>query len=219
MTIAQQTYRAAAPQTKLTPESPTDIAFRGGPPIVDKFDGERIVLPHEARQAELAGDPHWSIRHYPPVEVIGVPWGVALHLKERSIVPGTRDPYNGGKKALRRIGILRTVSGVYQDKPEACAPFTVEQLALFNTPEGLDRTAFLDARKDVTVLDTIASISHVGNVEQTLAEKPAKGEMAPTGDPIGIREAQAAEREHESHGGTSSRTQRGGVRRFKDDKE
>jgi hypothetical protein len=209
--IAQQTFHVVTPQKSLGPESPVTIVFRGGPPIVDKWDGQDIVIPEDARQAKRAHVRGWDKRHYPAAEVQGVPWAVASHVKSRAIVPGTRNPHDG-TKALRRIGILSTPTGQFQDTDERCRPFTEEELSWFDNPEGLDRTQFEDGRSKVETLSTMASISHVGNVSETLNAEPDEADLAPTGE--GTRDVQQAAAGYD---GTDASRVRRGRPRFKDD--
>lgn len=213
--IARQSFSAVVPERTLNDQSPTTIVFRGGPPIVDKFDGQDIFLPAEANEARLAGDADWDRRYYPAVEIENVPWAAASHIRSRAIVPGTRDPHNGGRKASYRIGILKTVTGTMQDPPDRCLPFTAEQLKHFQMPEGLDRNAFEDSRRNVATLDTTASISHVGNIHEQLEAEPDAATLAPPADHEGLKEVHAATSGYD--GDDASRNRRGRPK-FKDDK-
>ncbi len=208
--IAQPPFHVVTPQKTLAPETPVTIVFRGGPPIIDKWDGQDIVIPEEARQAKQARVRGWDRRHYPAAEVQGVPWAIAQHVRTRAIVPGTRNPHDGNK-ALRRIGIVSTPTGQFVDTDARCQPFTAEELGYFDNPEGLDRTQFADERSKVTTLNTQASISHVGNVSDQLSAEPTEDELAPTGE--ATREAHAAA---SGFDGDASRNRRGRPR-FKDD--
>lgn len=216
LAVARQTFRQVQPPKTLEPKTPVRIVFRGGPPIVDKFDGQDIILPLEANEARLAGDPNWHRRFYEAVEIEGIEWQQAKHLKDRAIVPGTRNPYDG-KKASYRLGISWTPTGQFVDKPEFCAPFTDAQLAHFDLPEGLDRKAFQDSRASVATLDTMSSISHVGNIHQTLNARPDDDDVAADGTEA-LRAIAGSASEGAAAGVESSRTRRGGVSRFKDDK-
>jgi hypothetical protein len=214
--IARQSFAAVTPKRVLTDETPVTIVFRGGPPIVDKFDGQDIILPAEAKEARREGtDPHWARRYYPACVIENIPYAAAMHIRERAIVPGSRDPHNGGKKASYRIGIQSTPTGTMQDRPEYCQPFTDEQLAMFQLPEGLNRQGFEDSRRDVVTLDTTASISHVGNVHQQLDAQPDADDLAPPADHEGLKEAHAATAGYQ--GDDASRNRKGRPR-FKDDR-
>jgi hypothetical protein len=214
--IARQSFAAVTQQRVLNDQSPVTIVFRGGPPIVDKFDGMDIILPAEAKEARRSGtDPHWARRYYPPCVIENVPYAAAAHIRSRAIVPGTRDPHNGGRKASYQIAIQSTPTGTMQDRPEYCEPFTDEQLEFFKLPEGLNRQAFEDSRRDVKTLDTTASISHVGNIHEQLEAEPDAATLAPPADHEGLKEIHAGAAGYD--GDDASRTRRGRPR-FKDDK-
>lgn len=217
--MKQQTFRAVVPPSTLTPETPVKVVFRGGPPIVDKFDGQDVIIPADANEARLAGVEDWASMFYAACEVHGIPWAVATHIKDRSIVPGTRDPHNA-KKASKRIGILWTPTGQYVDKPELCEPFTVEQLKHFGLNEGLDRTGLAYEGGDAVVtIATTAALRGVGDVHQRLTESHADIDLTPGADLSQVAaDTAAGEADVAGPTGRVSQTRRGGVGRFKDDK-
>lgn len=202
--LAEQTYRRAQAPKTLVDTSPCTIVFRGGPAVVDKWDGEDIILPAEAKEAAAAQIPGWQSRDYEPCQITNVPWAVVQHVRNRAIVPGTRDPFQVGK-ATYRIGVLSTPTGQFVDKPELCAPLTDAQLAKFaDAPEGIDRSVFLDSRRTGTTLDTMASISHVGNVGETLDAKPDADDLEPAADHEALKTIRTEAGAYEGAGGADA---------------
>lgn len=218
MALAQQTYRPVQTPKALEPKTPVDLVFRGGPAIVDKWDGEDIIIPGDAKANAAARVPYWQSLHYEAVVIKDVPWDTAQHLRSRAIVPGTRDPFHS-KKAVYQVAILKTPNGQSEDKPELCEPLTDAELEKFETAaEGIDRSVFLDSRKKATTLDTMGSISHVGNVSEILEAPPTDEDLAPAADHEGLGEIRRAEIAAEGEGQQVSRTRRGRPARFRDDR-
>lgn len=215
--------RPAQASSELTPDSIVTILFRGGPPIADKFNSQDYIIPPIARTD--AGQPMMTVQewqeHSQPAQYFKIPYGVATHLRERNIVPGSRNPHNG--KAASQLAIVLTPNGKFCDPPERQAPFTEEQLKRWGCPEspteGIDRTLFEDNRKNVRVVDTtdavMAAYRGGTNVESTLSADPEEGATAPPEDHEGLREASAATRDAQAANVQVSTTRRGQTR-FKD---
>lgn len=147
----------------LDPTTPVVIVHRGGPDIVEKFDGREYVVP--------AG--RWTL-----------PYGVAMHLKTRAIVPGSRNPHTG--KTASRIGIVATTYGKPVDPPEKCRLFTADELAKFgDTVEALDRSVIESPggrrMELVGTTDVIASVqAHGIDVDGKLDAGIDPAALAPT---------------------------------------
>lgn len=97
----------------LKPETPVIIINRGREVIADSrsmFDGQQYHVAPGLSRAR---------------------YDLALHLRERCIVPGSRNPISGKTESL--IGILNV------DPPAKCEPFTAEQCDAFGQiAEGLE---------------------------------------------------------------------------------
>lgn len=201
--LASQSFRPVVPPKTLTDDTPVSIVFRGGPAIVDKWDGQDVYLPLDANQNRLAGDELWASRYYEAVQIDGVPWAVAKHIRSRAIVPGTRDPRDtSSRKAVYQIAILKTPNGLEQDKASDCEPLSEVYLKKFeDCAEGIDRSVFLDSRKHAKTLDTMASISHVGNVEETLNAAPTTEDLTPDPDHEALKTIRQDQLAYEGAGG------------------
>lgn len=116
--------------TELTPQTRVLIVNRGTHPYVDKFDGRNYTVP--------------------PETVSEVAYEVAAHFRERSIIPGSRDPVSG--KQEHYIAIL----GI--DPPEKCNYLSaVEQQKADEAAEAIDRSQMDGADGDVRVVNTNAA--------------------------------------------------------------
>jgi hypothetical protein len=192
---------------KLGPESIVTLVFRGGPPIVDKFDGFDYIVPPLPTGIELY---EWrEITH--EASTYQVEFQVAAHLKTRAVVPGSRNPHTG--KTASQIGIIEV------DDARLCEPFTPEQLQQFGMAEAIDRSAAeLPSMRKVQVIDTtqaIAAAMAAGqNVEERLDEEPGESITAPPAHHEGLAQLQRDQAEFEASGGKASRTtpSRGGRR-------
>lgn len=104
-----------------------------------------------------------------------VPYEVALHLRARSVVPGSRNPGTG--KQLSQIGIVRTSWGDPIDPPAACEPFTEDQVSDFwSHVEAIDRASMLlPSQRNVQTVATRDVSARVATAEmsQSLAERAA----------------------------------------------
>jgi hypothetical protein len=205
---------------ELKPETEIVILFKGGPPIVDKWDSKDYVVPPIPRHPDgrhVCSLEEWQKQSHPAAH-FRVAYGVALHLRERNIVPGTRNPHNG--KAVSQIAIVQTPNGKGLDPENRAQPFTDEQKKQFGWPEGLDRSMFEDSRKNVTVLSTEEAAAQAYargvDVEEVLETEHGRDVTAPPADHEGLRELRVAEHEANAAGVQTSRT-RGSKTRFKDE--
>jgi hypothetical protein len=196
-----------AAQKKLGPESIVTLVFRGGPPIVDKFDGRDYIVPPMPADVQpwewqeiTHTASHWQVEYQ-----------VAAHLQARAIVPGSRNPHTG--KTASQIGILEV------DPSERCEPFTPEQLQAFGLAEAIDRSAAeLPSMRNVQVISTTQAVSAAlaagQNIDERLDEEPGADVKAPPTHHEGLAELQRDQAEFEAGGGKASRTtpSRGGRR-------
>lgn len=112
--------------TELTPKTTVLCINRGDQDYVDKFDGKDYVV---------------------PPGYFEVAYEVAAHFRERSVVPGSRNPVTGHQENY--IAIL----GI--DPPADCVPFSEsEAAAQAAAPEGLDRSDMDPVDRDVKVVTT-----------------------------------------------------------------
>lgn len=105
-------------ETTLRPDTPVVCLNRGRVPLETTFDGNHIPIP---------------VGHFV------TEWGAAQHMKDRLIVPGTRNLQVGG--FVSWIAVLGSEDQrIAVDKPEDCLPFTDEELQAFGESiEGLSR--------------------------------------------------------------------------------
>lgn len=115
---------------ELTPKTRVVLLNRGRLPYVDKYDGRDYTVPPGYGEVE---------------------YEVANHFRERSVVPGSRDPVNGYQD------VFIVIPG--QDAPEKCVPFTDEECERYgHAVEALDRSNMESAAdRDVTTIKTSAS--------------------------------------------------------------
>lgn len=196
-----------AASKKLGPESIVTIVFRGGPPIVDKFDGRDYVVPPLPAGIELW---EWREVMHEPAQ-FQVEYQVAAHLQTRAVVPGSRNPHTG--KTSSQLGILEV------DRADRCEPFTREQLEQFGLAEAIDRTAAeIPSMRKVQVISTTEAVSAAmaagQNIEERLDDAPGAEVTAPPAQHEGLAELQRDQAEFEAAGGKASRTtpSRGGRR-------
>ena len=143
--------RPSSVRQQLTPQSPVIIIHRGGPIIEDKFDAVDWVVP--------------------PNGTYQVPYEVALHLKARNIVPGSRQAATGGKQ-ISQIGIISTAWGVPIDRPQDCEPFTDEQVKYYwSHNEGIDRSVLLPSAQQVQTIETASVASRIAAQEMTQSQE------------------------------------------------
>jgi hypothetical protein len=119
-----------AKANELNDQTIVTCLHRGRKPISDTFDGRHFTVP--------AG-------------YVRMPYGQALHIQRRAIVPGTKNLEVGGFVSwLAIVGV---------DAPELCVPFTDEELVRFGEAvEAIDRSAMSDpADRDVTLMRTGAA--------------------------------------------------------------
>jgi hypothetical protein len=137
--------RDRAPElAALTADTPVVIINRGNAPVEDRYDGEPWIIPPG----------HFT-----------VPYGVAMHLRDRSVVPGSRDPISGKQKSF--IGILNV------DPEERCRPFTEAELRRFKLmPDAIDPAARSEPVELVNVADVRARmLSNQGvDIEEQAAQ-------------------------------------------------
>ncbi len=202
---------------ELKPETEVVILFKGGPPIVDKWDSKDYVvppIPRDVNGQHVCTLEQWRERSHPAAH-FRVAYGVAQHLRDRNIVPGTRNPHTG--KAHSQIAIVQTPNGKGLDPPQRAQPFTAEQKKQFGFPEGIDRSMFEDSRKDVRVVQTesalAAAYANGVDVDGVLDATPDPDAIAPPAAHEGLADVVQDER---AIGGQASRT-RASRTRFKDE--
>lgn len=201
----------------LTPDTEVVILFRGGPPIVDKWDFKDYVippLPRDASHAPTVSLEDWQSRRH-PASYWKLKYAVALHLRERNIVPATRNPHTG--HAISQLAIVHTPNGKMLDPADRHAPFTDEQMKHFDFPEGLDRTMYEDDRRNVTLMSTEEALAQAmargRDVNATLEAEPDEDATAPPA----VHEGLAEVRLDESEAGRGVSRTRAGKTRFKDE--
>jgi hypothetical protein len=183
----------------LEPLSIVTLVFRGGPPVVDKFDGRDYIVPPLPADVNLWD---WQARFHEP-STWQVEYQVAAHLQTRAVVPGSRNPHSG--KTSSQIGILEV------DRPDRVEPFTDEELQQFGLAEAIDRRAAeLPSMRDVKVIPTsqaIASAMAAGqNIDERLDEEPGTDVTAPPAHHEGLAELRKDEADFRAAGGQASRT-------------
>lgn len=199
---------AVVQSKKLSPTSTVTLVFRGGPPVIDKFDGRDFIVPPLPPGVPLH---EWRAQHQ-PASRWQVEYQVAAHLQKRAIVPGSRNPHTG--RILSQLGIEEI------DRPDRLEPFSVEQLKQFGLArEGLDRSqAELPSMREVTVINTTdavsASLAAGQDIDDVLERAPGEEITAPPEDHQGLRDVEADTAAYEASGGQASRTRaaRGGRR-------
>lgn len=184
---------------KLEPESIVTLVFRGGPPVVDKFDGRDYIVP------PLPPDvPLWAWQEMThDAAAFQVEYQVAAHLQTRAIVPGSRNPHTG--KTASQLGIVEV------DRPDRVEPFTPEELKKFGLAEALDREAAeLPSMRNVQVIDTREAVSAAlaagQNIEERLDEAPGADVTATPAHHEGLADLHRDQAEFEAAGGKASRT-------------
>lgn len=192
----------------LGPDTVVTVIFRGGPPIVDMYDSRDYVVPEKPEGVDLVDyRGQWCDPSY-----FTMPYAIALHLQERSIVPGTRNPTNF-RIASSQLGILNV------DPPERCQPFTPDQLERFGGTykEGIDRSLMEGDTGKVAIVD-VAPIANNLQVDRDLhdAEASQRGFNRDVEGGEGVRIAQSGEIAAAAQGVKSSPTRAGKVR-FKDE--
>ncbi len=202
---------------ELTPDSEVVILFKGGPPVMDKWDSKDYIVPPIPRGRDkqpICSLEDWR-KHSHPAAHFRVKYAVALHLRERNIVPGTRNPHNG--MAISQIAIVQTPNGKGLDPENRTKPFSPEQIKQFDWPEGLDRTLFEDSRKDVVIVETERAVANAYargvDVDGVLDAEPDEDATAPPAAHEGLAELRRDERES---GVQASRT-RASKTRFKEE--
>lgn len=114
---------------ELTPKTRVVCINRSDVTYVDKCDGRDYVCPPGLFEVE---------------------YEVANHFRERSVIPGSRDPVSG--KQEHYIAIV----GI--DPEDRCQPLSGGELAIAKAaPEALDRSGMSGADKDVRVVPTQAA--------------------------------------------------------------
>lgn len=115
---------------ELTPKTRVVIINRGRLPYRDKYDAHDYEVPPGLGEVE---------------------YEVANHFRERSVVPGSRDPVTGAQDVF--IAILGL------DPEERCVPFNDEECARYgHIVEAIDRSNMESAAdRDVTVIKTSAA--------------------------------------------------------------
>jgi hypothetical protein len=191
----------------LEPLSIVTLVFRGGPPVVDKFDGRDYIVPPLPADVNLWD---WQEQMHPP-STWQVEYQVAAHLQTRAVVPGSRNPHSG--KTASQIGILEV------DRPDRVEPFTDEELKQFGLAEAIDRRAAeLPSMRDVKVIPTtqaVAAAMAAGqNIDERLDEAPGEDITATPAHHEGLAELRKDEADFRAAGGQASRTtpSRGGKR-------
>jgi hypothetical protein len=119
----------------LTPETIVEIYNRAPHVLHDTFDGR-----------------HYSI---PPGRAL-IQYGAAAHFRERSLIPGTRNPETGKQQRYILIPELRDPIGL-------CSPFDLAQYAAQQArPEAIDRASLTSkAARSVTVVQTDAEMARL----------------------------------------------------------
>jgi hypothetical protein len=180
------------------------VLFRGGPAIHDMYDSKDYTIP--PRPADVSLDDWRATIH--PASHHTLTYEVAVHLQNRAIVPGTRDPHNF-KKVVSQIGIPNV------DRADRCTPFTDEELEKFGYREGIDRSKFVDSRRDVTFVNTADALKEtLVDVEGVLDAPPDADVVTPPSNHEGLADVRQAEGES---GIKASRTRRGATK-FDDEK-
>jgi len=117
---------------ELTPDTPVICLNRGPKELRDMHDAQEYVIPPGAK--------------------FQVAYATAQHFQRRLIVPGTRNP-NVHDTSVPLFVSWIAIFGV--DPPEACQPFTDEQLKRFGEKaEGLNREVLGGSDRDVQVRST-----------------------------------------------------------------
>lgn len=190
---------AVAAPRKLEPTSIVTLVFRGGPPVVDKFDARDYIVPPLPEGVALW---EWQEMTHEP-SAWQVEYQVAVHLQTRAVVPGSRNPHTG--KTASQLGIVEV------DRPDRVEPFTPEELQKFGLAEAIDREAAeLPSMRKVQVIDTrdavAASLAAGQNIDEVLDEKPGADVTAPPTHHEGLEQLQRDQAEFEAAGGKASRT-------------
>lgn len=116
---------------ELTPKTRVLCVNRSNVPYQDKCDGRDYTCPPGLFEVE---------------------YEVANHFRERSVIPGTRDPITG--KQEHYIAIV----GI--DRADRCEPLSrAEDDAAKSAPEAIDRQSMDGADRDVKVISTQAARS------------------------------------------------------------
>lgn len=166
---------------ELTPKTRVIIINRGREPYCDKYDGHDYVVPPGLGEVE---------------------YEVANHFRERSVVPGSRDPQGRGQDVF--IAVLG------QDPPEKCVPFSDEECARYGVAvEALDRSNMeSEADRSVVTIKTSAARARTAggsrrrpdiSTQQNDSQSPAPDALTPPvggdaalaghGEPVGDDEA------------------------------
>lgn len=148
---------------ELTPEAIVVIINRHpSKPYRDKFDGINYTIPGG--------------------EVGEITYAAAMHFRERSVVPGSRNPAT--HKEDHFIAILNI------DPVERCQPFTDEQAALFDAlPEAIDRSDDPTAFHVVSNAEVHASVAGLSENTRPVIEVTDKTVLVP---PVGGEAARAS---------------------------
>lgn len=188
--------------TAITPETRVIAGHRGGgpDPLIEQYDGQK-----------------WKI---PAGREFVMPYGVALAIRRRAIVPGSRDPHSGrGGTPLKQKSYLyikhaedgRKVPEA--DRPEDCRPFTKSDLAKYGmAKEALARRPGETKIVDVAEVQAAAMAAGVDLSDEAIAEAPvdpAALAPIPASQHAGIQEARALAAEQ----GEDTPERRGGGRR------
>jgi hypothetical protein len=190
---------AVLQKVDLGPETMVGVRFRGGPPIHDQYDAKEYILP-PVPAGWRADD--W-LKTIQPASDWRLPFALAQHLRRRNFVPGTREPWGGGK-TISRLAIIWTPTGKQLDPETRWAPFTREEIAKFGYHEAIDRSKLPAADQAVKLVPVSGVLSQ--GVDVTFAHDPAA--FAPDAGE-GLREAAHGERAAQAEGETVSRTRRG----------
>jgi len=140
---------------ELTPKTSVLCINRGAAVYYDKYDG---------RDYEV------------PPGYFEVAYEVAAHFRERSIVPGSRNPVTGGQQMY--IAIL----GI--DRPEDCEPFSDAEVdAQAAAPEALDRSDMPAEDRAIKVVQTNVARARTagrgGRARDVSVEQNASRDLAP----------------------------------------
>jgi len=149
---------------ELTAKTRVICINRGTEPYVDKWDSRDYIC---------------------PPGIFEVEYEAASHFRDRSVVPGSRNPITGEQEVF--IAIL----GI--DPPEKCVPFDQADLALQKTTvEALDRSDMDPVDRNVRVVPTSAMRARTAGgrkaaradirVEKNASHEVAEGAMDPPVD-------------------------------------
>lgn len=172
--------------TAITPDSLVVVGHRGGPALLEMFDGIKWDIPSRSERDE---------------EFL-MPYGVALLLRRRAVVPGSRDPHSGRAGAPLKQKSYLYIRPFTQDgrkvpegdRMEDCRPFTAAELARYGVAgEAIARSADSPVRM-VDVSEVQATLLAQGTDLEDAVNAPVDPAVLapiPASQHSGIQEARA----------------------------